>query len=109
MTLTDGKNNLSKDDIDLIKESNEMSNKVIKLLRKQHIKQYLKNERKQAIDRLMEKDINTTKTNEELIRLYNILEHLSLKPEYGGNESNEPEKRKAIMNRIKEIEGKEEN
>ena len=54
MTLTDGKNNLSKDDMDLIKESNEMSNKVIKLLRKQRIEQYLKNERKQAVDRLID-------------------------------------------------------
>jgi len=47
MTLTDGKNNLSKDDMDLIKESNEMSNKIINLLRMDYLKKRI-----EAIDRL---------------------------------------------------------
>lgn len=36
----------------------------------------------------------------ELDRLYSLLNHLSLKPEYGGSRRSTPEKRKSVQDEI---------
>jgi hypothetical protein len=45
------------------------------------------------------------KRTDELAMLYDMLKVLCLKPQFGGTQRSTPEKRRAVLKRIEEIEG----